>query len=322
MTTTQANPTATNLEANTILLVLRMGMLGNRRKVKTGAEGEVNVLPKEEDASLPHDGTPDQESMHVAKELLNSFELRAIGKLQFEVRDYLRARALPNFHILKGTVHRLPVGMVPEVDNRLLEYVSRQGELVDQFIQALPMRVSEARLRLGALFNPEDYPEPGAARAAFRFQFRYLTTDIPAVLGMISQGLMTRERAKVVAEISAEAEDIRLAMRQSFSDLIEHAAERLGTSQDGKKMVFKDTMVRNMEEFFALFNQRNVVGDQELAQLVEKARQAMQGVTPDDLRKAAGLRASIRDVFTNIKSEMDRNLMLRPTRRLILEDTP
>ena len=318
MTTTQTNPAST-LEAQTVLLVLRMGMLGNRRKVKTGAEGEVDVLPREENSSLPHDGSIEQDAVHVAKELLNSFELKAIGKMQGEVREYLKGRALPNFHILKGTVHRLPVNMVPAVDARLLEYAAEQSDLVDQFVNALPMRVSEARLRLGALFDPQDYPTPGVARAAFRFQFRYLSTDIPAVLGMISQGLMTRERAKVVAEISAEAEDIKLAMRQSFADLIEHAAERLGTRPDGKRMIFHDSVVKNLEGFFALFNQRNVVGDQELAQLVERARQTMQGVTPDALRKGGDLRASIRDAFSNMKAEMDRNLMLRPTRMLILD---
>ena len=319
MTTTQANLTA-SLEANTVLLVLRMGRLGNRRKVKTGVEGEVDVTPKEDNPDLPHEGTPDQEAVHVAKELLNSLELRAISSQQDEARTYLRSRALPNFHILKGSVHRLPTGLVPEVDTKLQEFAARQADLVEQFVQVLPVRVSEARLRLGALFNPADYPSPPQAREAFRFEFRYLSTDVPAVLGLISQGLMSRERAKLVAEISAEAEDIRLAMRQSFADLVEHAASRLGSQPDGKRMIFKDSMVANLEEFFALFQQRNVVGDQELAKLVEQARLAMQGVTPDALRKGTDLRASIRDVFTNIKAEMDRNLLLRPTRRLILDE--
>ena len=62
-----------------------------------------------------------------------------------------------------------------------------------------------------------------------------------------------------------------------------------------------------------------MVGDQELAQLVDQARQAMAGVTPDALRKGADLRAQIRDVFTNIKGEMDRNTMLRPVRKLDLD---
>ena len=318
MTTTQANPRST-LEAQTILLVLRMGMLGNRRKVKTGDEGEVDVLPKDT-SSLASPDSPEQDAIHVAKELLNSHELRSISKLQSEVRDYLRGRALPNFHILKGTVHRLPVNLVPQVDLKLLEYTDKQEALVEAFVDALPQRMVEAKLRLGALFNPKDYPSQAAARESFRFSFRYLSTDVPAVLGLISQGLMTRERAKVVADITAEAEEIKLAMRQSFADLVEHAANRLAVGPDGKKMVFQNSLVTNLEEFFTLFQQRNVVGDQELATLVERARQAMQGIDPDKLRKQGDLRASLRDVFSNIKTEMDRNVMLRPTRRLILDE--
>lgn len=320
MTIAQATTTSIPaLEAATVLIVLHLGMLGNRKKVRTGADGEVEVTPLEDNPDLPHEGLPDQQSIHVAKELLVSPELRSISALQSDVRSFLRSRALPNFHILKGSVHRLPTGLVPEVDNKLLDFAAQQAALVETFVQALPSRVTEARLRLSALFNPADYPSPAQAREAFKFQFRYLSTDIPVVLGMISQGLMSRERAKAVAEISAETEEIRLAMRQSFADLIEHAADRLGQSVDGKKHIFKDSMIKNLEEFFTLFQQRNVVGDEALARLVEQARQAMQGVTPDALRKGADLRAQIKDVFTNIKGEMDRSTMLRPVRKLDLD---
>jgi hypothetical protein len=321
MTTAQANPQSppVNLDLNTVLLVVRMGKPGNRRKVKTGVDGDVNVLPKEENPDLPHDGTPDQTSVFVAKELLNSPELKAVSKLQGEIRQYLYGRALPNFHILKGSVHRLPVALVTEVDRELQEYTAVQENLVDQFIQALPVRVAEARLSLGALFNAADYPPAGELRQAFRIQYRYLTTDVPAVLGMISQGILSRERTNAVAEIAAETEEIKMAMRQSFADLIDHAASRLTIGPGGKKTIFKDTTVKNIEEFLNLFDSRNVVGDNELKALVERARQVLRGVTPDQLRDAEDLRASVRSAFTNIKAEMDRNLMLRPKRALDLK---
>jgi hypothetical protein len=108
-------------------------------------------------------------------------------------------------------------------------------------------------------------------------------------------------------------------MRQSFADLIEHAASRLTVNPDGKKTVFKASTISNIEEFLNLFDSRNVVGDTELKTLVERARQVLHGVKPEDLRGQDSLRASIRDAFTNIKATMDRNLMLRPKRALKME---
>ena len=81
-------------------------------------------------------------------------------------------------------------------------------------------------------------------------------------------------------------------------------------------------MVVNLEEFFRFFGARNLVNDGELATLVERARAVMSGVTPDDLRTNDGLRGQVKDTFDAIKGEMDRNLLVRPIRRLILAGTP
>ena len=310
-----ANP----LEAGTVLLVMRLGMLGNKRKVRTGVNGEVEVTPLDRDPGMPGGDMPDQNAITVAKELLDSLELKNIQAFQNEVRAYVRGRALPNYHMLKGSVHRLPVALVPEVDAHLLESTAMQNRLVEEFVNVLPQRMREARTRLGALFNPADYPGAEEARAAFRMQFRYLSTDVPAILGMISSGMMTRERAKAVAEVAAESDEIRLAMRQQFAELIQHATDRLSPDADGKKKTLRESVVTNLEGFFELFQQRNVLQDRELAALVERARQTMQGIKADDLRKGDTLRASIASAFNNIKAEMDRGLMLQPPRRIVMD---
>jgi hypothetical protein len=84
-------------------------------------------------------------------------------------------------------------------------------------------------------------------------------------------------------------------------------------------MVFRDSMVKNMEEFFQFFGARNLVDDQELATLVERARSVMQGVTTEELRTNDLMRDLVRERMEQVKAEMDLNLMVRPSRRLFLD---
>ena len=113
-----------------------------------------------------------------------------------------------------------------------------------------------------------------------------------------------------------------MALRTGFAELVAHAAERLGVRQDGKKMAFHDSMVTKLDEFFGFFAARNLVGDQELAELVERARATMKGVTAEVLRTDDVTRASVKETLDQVKAEMDRNLLVRPRRRIILDPAP
>jgi phage gp36-like protein len=135
----------------------------------------------------------------------------------------------------------------------------------------------------------------------------------------LSARLLGRERAKAAAEISTEIDEIKVALRTGFAELVAHAADRLGVQADGKKVTFRDSLVTKMEEFFGYFQARNLVGDDELAALVERTRESMKGVTAQTLRTDDVTRASVKDTLEQVKAEMDANLMVRPSRRLILD---
>ena len=149
----------------------------------------------------------------------------------------------------------------------------------------------------------------------FDFQWRYLSLDIPQTL---TAGMVEREREKAKADVAAEVDEIRLALRTSFAELVQHAADRLAPVQDGKPKIFRDSLIKNMEEFFHYFQAKNLTEDVELESLVEKARAALNGVTPDVLRDSDNLRLEVQRTMTQIKETMDQNLLLKPSRRFTL----
>ena len=299
MVTTNGNSPQVNLAGSSVMLVLRLGRPGNRRKVHPSM-----VVVDADPASL-----------YIGKELLESEQLRDITALDNGTRHWLYARSLPAYGTLREGVYRLPLALVEQVDEGLEEARQRRQALIGQFAIKYPELVEAARARLRALYDPSNYPPVDEVIARFTFDYRYLSFGTPDNL---SAHLWARERIKAAAEVASEVEEIKMALRAGFAELINHAADRLGARADGTKHVFRDSMISNLGEFFHFFNARNLVDDQELAALVERARTVMQGVTAEELRSNDLLRGIVKERVGEIKGEMDRSLVLRPSRRLIL----
>ncbi|MFA5385026.1 MAG: hypothetical protein WC364_10255 [Eubacteriales bacterium] len=287
-----------DLNKSSVLLLMRLSKPGNRRKVPTGSV-EVDA---------------DKECISVSKELLTSKELTAIGTLDGQIRQWIYTRSLPS-SVLKEGVYRLPLSLVDETDAALKQFHCDRLKLIEQFLYVYPSKAEEARERLRSLYDPKDYPPAGQLRDAFDMQWRYLTLDIPET---ISNLLIEEQRAKAQQDLAAEVEEIRVALRQSFADLIAHAAASLDMSNDGKPKIFRDSLVSNMSTFFNYFDARNLTDDKQLSDLVQRARDAMQGVTPDSLRQDMDLRSIVQKTMTEVKQVMDANVMAKPSRRFSL----
>ena len=296
-------PGGVDMSQTSIMLTLQMKRAGNRRRVSSNRV-EVDA---------------DRDAISVSKELLDSPEYEDIRSFDGMVRRWLYVRALPAVGLRSGT-YRIPVALLEEVDGKLDEFDAERDTLVIKFCTVYEDQVAAARDRLRELYDEGDYSSALAMQAAFSFEFRYVSFAVPEELKSISIGLLRREQEKARLDIQSEAEEIKDALRASFAELLDHAVKRLGV-KDGKPLVFRDTMVTNIEEFLEYFGKRNVVGDSELADLVDKARLAMKGVDDaKDLRDNGALRGRVRSALGEIKQTMDDSLMVKPARRISFED--
>lgn len=297
----RTTPGTVDLAKNSVMLTLRTGKVGNRRRVaKATVASEVEV-----DA--------DKDAIGVNKELLDSPELAAIARHDRDTRRWLYGRSLPAFGTLREGVYRVPLDLTDEVEDYLQDRQTKRRDLVGRFMPTYEVAVIEAQARLRALFNRQDYPAAAAIEATFFMEWQYMMFGTPDNL---SATLFKKERAKAAAVVNQEVDELRQVLRQSFADLMTHAADRLGVGQDGKKVVFRDTMVEGIAEFFQYFGSRNLVGDDELERLVWKAREVMGGVVASDLRDNVTLRTDVQRTFAEIKKTMDDNTMLAPIRRI------
>jgi hypothetical protein len=105
-----------------------------------------------------------------------------------------------------------------------------------------------------------------------------------------------------------------------MADMVSHLVDRLSSKEDGKKKIFRDTVMDPINEFIRTFPARNLTDDAELQELVNQTKQLVGGVNPENLRNNEGLRDTVQTGFTEIKSKLDTMIVKMPKRAIRFED--
>src|SRR5204862_8303269 len=107
-----------DLAKKTVCIKMRLSTMGNTRKVST--------------AQIEADA--DKDLLRVSKQLVDSAELKAIGRFDGEIRRFLYNICLP-FEI---GIHLLPIAALETVEYRLRQLADDRKQLVDAFLVAYP----------------------------------------------------------------------------------------------------------------------------------------------------------------------------------------
>lgn len=260
----------------------------------------------------------DKHLIKVQKNILESPELQEIKKIDGELRNWLRRYTLPS--VLKNGVYMLPNGLLGLVDDYLTKFVDKRKELIQSFLQAYEVRKAETQLRLNGLFNPADYPSIEEIEACFNQEFNYLSFSIPDTLSEISSSIFNRERQKLADKIQEAGEMAQAAIRLRFAEMLNHMIERLTPSVDGKKKIFRDSCVNNLQEFIDNFKAMNITNDVELENQIQKAHNLIQGVDPDSVRSDENFREELKDGFKEINDVISTMVTTKVSRLIDLED--
>ena len=289
-----------DLARKTVFIKVRLSTIGNTRKVSTSLV-EVDA---------------DKDLLRVSKHLLDSAELKAIGRFDGEIRRYLYNICLP-FEI---GIHLLPVAALETVEHRLREFRTEREALVAAFVAVYPSLCLDAGKRLRGLYNPADYPCPEEVHQQFGFSWRYPSFGVSDQLREISQEVWQQEREKAARRMVEASSEIQVVLRESMTKLVEHMVERLKEGADGKPLRFKESTVSNLVEFLENFEFRNVTDDQELQAMVKQARGLLQGVDVDDLRSTGELRTKVQQGMTSLANELDALMVRTGSRKFRFED--
>lgn len=250
--------------------------------------------------------------LRLSKRLLDCDAAKAITSLDNAIKKVLRTRALPS--MFRAGAYLLPVSIVKEIDAYLREKFAERDKLVDAFIGAYEAEKAIDRDRLRELYNEGDYPSADEVREGYCATFGYATYGSPQSLKEIDPEIFDRSSKEERQKLQEAVGEIRTALRAGFLELVAHAADKLQPGPDGKRKVFRNSLVENLQEFLKFFDQRNVVNDESLQALVGQAKSILQNVSPDSLRQDADTRLRVLSGMQDIKSQLDGLLEEKPVR--------
>lgn len=242
-----------------------------------------------------------------SKVLVKSPALDALNTHLTNTKKRCLALAMPSF--IREGMFVVRTSQIPAVEEQLNAAVNRMNEeLLPEFISEFPARIQDSKDLavkqggLGPLFDPNDYPKGTEMADKFAIRWNWLALTVPEGL---PPELREQESAKLKRQFADAATEIKDALRIMFSELIDHAVDRLKTAPGEKPKVFRNSFTQNINDFFASFEARNIMDDAELSGLVEKAREAMQGATAGVLRADLSFREQVASKLTEIKGALD-----------------
>lgn len=178
--------------------------------------------------------------------------------------------------------------------------------LTSLFLDAYDWEIQNAQLKLGALFNAEEYPSRDSLES--KFKFRFVAIPLPDAgdwrldIGNEAVEVMRSGYEKFYSEQLTKAmADVWERAHAALSKM----SERLDYADDTTKKVFRDSLVENVQDIVDLLDTMNVTGDPAMADAHRRLDLAMQGITPDALREDAYLRAQTKREVDAVKKIID-----------------
>ena len=154
-----------------------------------------------------------------------------------------------------------------------------------RFIEDYEDNIDQARLDLGKLFRIEDYPSKEALQG--KFGIRYRITPVPDAdhfMAKLASDDTDRVKRDIEHQIEERLHDAVGDLYRRLGEAVERVGERLSEDDEGKPLVFRDSMIENIRGLVDVVPRLNIFGDDTLARLCEQVKEKIAGVEPDSLR--------------------------------------
>jgi len=280
-----AKPTGVAVLRNATLFGLTRCAWGNYRKAD---RSKVTVSGHATDGSAATNESVGNR-VNVTKKLIESPELDAVHEHMNKVYVWCKDRSMSSTAICKGKgIYFVKNDQVEIFEQTLTEarrvlheeVVPAFLETYEQYKQAAKKPAAEGGL--GDLYNEADYPSVEDLRKSFDLKWSWMQLSVPDEL---PDEIREREVQKLKDSFLEAQEEIKLALREGFKDLVAHAIDRLTPDADGKRKVFCESTFTKFTEFFETFSARNLMEDAELEAVVDQAKKIISGLSGvDDLR--------------------------------------
>ena len=144
----------------------------------------------------------------------------------------------------------------------LVERVVRERA---RFIEDYDDYVDQARLDLGRLFRLEDYPGTEALHGKFAIRYRIVPVpDARHFMADLAQGETERVKRDIEQQVRTRLNDAQRDLYRRLGEAVERVGERLREDENGKPLVFRDSLIENIRELVDVVPRLNIFADDDL----------------------------------------------------------
>ncbi len=227
------------------------------------------------------------------KRLLPKAALAALDATMSEARSQHYAQSMPwddnGSRLLTVANYEYYTQVMDGLRERLVRQRARFIEDYDDYVE-------QARIDLGKLFRIEDYPSKDQLRD--RFSISYRITPVPDAdhfIARLASDDTDRVKRDIENHIEEQFHDAVGDLYRRLAEAVERVSERLTEDDNGRPLVFRDTMISNIRNLVDVVPRLNIFGDQRLARLCEEVKDRIAGVEPDSLRPSRTFDPAARD---------------------------
>ncbi len=292
MTNSMTGTTVPSISSAAMLVELSIGTWTGRK------------LDKKASQDVTSQNNADKGVANVHKKLLGDCaELDAVQKFTANARNVHYACTMP---WSDTGLRLLPTTQYFKYTQEMTALQSEYQRLVQTFLDAYSWEIQNSQLKLGALFNPDEYPTADSLTSKFRFRMNYMPLpdagDWRVSIGdETEQALRSQYEGYYKTQLQAAMGDVW----KRAHDALTKMSERLDYADDNTRKVFRDSLVTNVHDMIELLGACNVTGDPVMAAAQRDLDEAMRGITPDALREDAYLRAQTKRQVDAVRKTID-----------------
>lgn len=231
------------------------------------------------------------------KRLIDKAHLAQINEISGQIRKYHYSRTYAWTD--KGQ-RLLPSALFMEYRQDIASFKAKFQDAVNTFIGAYPQLVQDARIRLGSMYNPEDYPQPQEVAEMFGLQLEFMPVPDAADFRVdMAKETQDEIRQQITASVNArQAASVKECWGR-VREVVGRIAEQCGK----EKGRIHDSLMENAEDLVNVLSGLNITNDPELTAVEADIRNLL--VHPDAIRSSPSTRRRIADEANGILSKID-----------------
>ena len=247
------------------------------------------------------------------KFLVNPELLGPIKTASHQARNTVQKHTLP-FPIT--SLYLIPKESLGIVDEALEGFKERFWGRVNDFVDQYDLAREEAQTVLGDLFNETDYPEDIATK--FKFDWRFLTLDIPTKSKILTPAIYKREKEKFEAMMEETRQMATEALATELGEIVQNLTDRLNGNGNGKGRSINSAMLNKIRDFFDAFETKNLFDDEKLNEVVAQAHSVVDGISPYGIKYNEVMRKRITASMSDLKETVNSVIQDLPRRKIRL----